>query len=233
MSTTSEIVDYKCEKCKDLEYIPTIIDGQEVMIECSCKAKNNHERALKYSGIYEKFRSKTFSNFEENLANEGVKKACIEYVKTKAYQEGASIMILGRVGSGKTHLGMAIANNLIHDGVFVKYLDYRQFITLIKQMITDKEGYQELIENVKRADVLFMDDLFKGEPTEADKKILFEIINARYLMNNPVIITSELLPSDMIKIDEGIVSRLMEMSQKYTLISTDKNKRLEHWRKKK
>ena len=52
-------------------------------------------------------------------------------------------------------------------------------------------------------------------------------------MDKPVIITSELLPSDMIKIDEGIVSRLMEMSQKYTLISTDKNKRLEHWRKKK
>lgn len=231
MNTTSETETYRCDKCKDLEYITKIVDGQEVMVECTCKAERDHERALAHSGIFKKFKSKGFKNFEENELNFEMKKACLNYLKSKAYQEGQSIMLLGQVGSGKTHLGMAIANNLLASGVFVKYIDYRQFITLIKQAVTDGERYQGMIEVAKRADVLFLDDLFKGEPTKADLKVLFEIVNARYLADLPMIVTSEILPSDMIGLDEGLVSRLMQMAENYTVVSKAKNKRLEHWRK--
>ena len=124
---------------------------------------------------------------------------------------------------------MAIANNLLAKGVEVKYIDYRGFMTQIKQSITDREEYQELIESVKRAEVLYIDDLYKGKVTESDINIMFEIINSRYLADMPVIVTSELGPSKLIEIDEGIASRLMEMAEEYMLISKGTNKRLERW----
>lgn len=224
-----ETKTYKCPECEDLEYIPKIIDGVEVMVECTCKAKRDHERALARSGILDKFKSKNFGNFVETQTNKDIKNACIGYVKSKAYVETKSLMILGQVGSGKTHLAMAIANNLLAKGVEVKYIDYRAFMTQIKQSITDKDEYQELIESVKRAEVLYVDDLYKGKVTESDINIMFEIINSRYLADMPVIVTSELGPSKLIEIDEGIASRLMEMAEEYMLISKGANKRLERW----
>ena len=212
-----------------MEYVSKIIDGQEVMVECTCKAERDHERALARSGILDKFKSKSFGNFVETKTNKDIKNTCIDYVKSKAYAKAKSLMILGQVGSGKTHLAMAIANNLLAKGVEVKYIDYRGFMTQIKQSITDREEYQALIESVKRAEVLYIDDLYKGKVTESDINIMFEIVNSRYLADMPVIVTSELGPSKLIEIDEGIASRLMEMAEEYMPISKGTNKRLERW----
>ncbi len=183
------------------------------------------------SGILDKFKAKGFKNFEETSANADIKNACLEYITSKAYKQAKSVMILGKVGSGKTHLAMAIANNLLAKGVMVKYLDYRGFMTQVKQSLIDKDEYQKLIESTKSADVLYIDDLYKGKITDTDINIMFEIINTRYLADLPVIITSELGPSKLIELDEGVASRLMEMAEDYTLISKGENKRLEKWTK--
>ncbi|MGL4760423.1 MAG: hypothetical protein ACRCWG_03110, partial [Sarcina sp.] len=61
------------------------------------------------------------------------------------------------------------------------------------------------------ADVLFMDDAFKGKITESDINIMFEIVNHRYLNNMPMIISTELNTDKLLDIDEGLGSRIIEM----------------------
>lgn len=46
-----------------------------------------------------------------------------------------SIMFVGQVGAGKTHLSIAIANSLMDDGVGVVYMPYRDVVTRLKQSI--------------------------------------------------------------------------------------------------
>ncbi len=60
-----------------------------------------------------------------------------------------SILFIGQVGSGKTHLSMAIANELMNKGISVIYMPFRDTITTIKQNIMDAKWYQHNVWNNK------------------------------------------------------------------------------------
>ncbi len=72
-------------------------------------------------------------------------------------------MFMGQVGSGKTHLCLAICNELMDDGVSVVYMGYREVITSIKQNMMDEVYYNKVMSRYKNARVLLIDDLFKGK----------------------------------------------------------------------
>lgn len=122
-------------------------------------------------------------------------------------------MFLGQVGSGKTHLSMAICNELMDRGVSIIYMGYRDAITSIKQNMLDSVYYNKVMNRYKNARVLFVDDLFKGKITDSDINIMFELINHRYFNNLPVIISSECGVDRLLGIDEALGSRLVEMSK--------------------
>lgn len=132
-----EVSEYKCSKCRDLRFI--IKDNEA--IPCSCKAIREAEEILIKSGISEEFRKKTFNNFDYSYDMsicEAFSKAK-EYTKNfnKSHKDNKSIMFVGQVGSGKTHLSMAIANCLMEVGVGVLYMPYRDNITSLKQNMRD------------------------------------------------------------------------------------------------
>ena len=124
-------------------------------------------------------------------------------------------MFLGQVGSGKTHLSMAICNELMDRGISVVYMGYRDAITGIKQNMMDSVYYNKMMNRYKSARVLFIDDLFKGSISGSDVNIMFEIINYRYLNGLPVIVSCEKSIDEIMNIDEAIGSRLYEMSCGY------------------
>lgn len=126
-----------------------------------------------------------------------------------------SIIFVGQVGSGKTHLSMAIANSLMEKGVGVLYMPYRDNIISLKQNMMDEEYYRKVMNKFKRAKVLLIDDLFKGSISGSDVNIMFEIINYRYLNGLPVIVSCEKSIDEIMNIDEAIGSRLYEMSCGY------------------
>lgn len=126
-----------------------------------------------------------------------------------------SILLCGNSGSGKTHLSMAIANNLIKKKISVIYMPYRDVITVIKQNMLNGDVYSKQVNKYKKAEVLLIDDLFKGQISKSDLNIVFEIINYRYMNNLPMIISTELTIEELIEIDEAIGSRIYEMSSNY------------------
>lgn len=208
---------YECEICQDIEFILNPETGG--VRPCECQEIKKYNRILKNSGISEAFRRKTLSNFTLDGKNQLVKVAynmATNYTKNfKAIEQDRhnSITFLGKPGSGKTHLTIAIANQLMEQRVAVLYMQYREAITQIKQCITDEENYQKILSKYKQARVLMIDDLFKGKITESDLNIMFEIINHRYLNGQPVIISSEFMVNDLLKFDEALGSRIVEMSK--------------------
>jgi len=100
---------------------------------------------------------------------------------------------------------------------------WRDEIARIKALVNDAEQYGAMMQEIKNADVLYIDDLFKTgkddfgkvkQPTPADINAAFEIINFRY--NDPrkiTIISSERTISDLNEIDEAIAGRIAEKSK--------------------
>lgn len=65
------------------------------------------------------------------------------------------------------------------------------------------------------AEILLIDDLFKGKVNETDINIMFEIINHRYINKLPIICSTEYLVEEILSFDEAIGSRIYEMSKDF------------------
>lgn len=210
--------EYECSICKDLEWI---IDPETNSAKpCVCREKKHYKRILEYSGISEAFQKKTLDNYIPKKEIQVLaKKTAREYIDNFGEEiegKGNSIGFFGQVGSGKTHLSIAIANALMKKNIGVLYMQYREAIMKIKQVANDELAYTQEINKYKTAKVLLIDDLFKGATkngyvNDADLRAVFEIINFRYLKNAPIIVSSEHGAKELLEFDEAIASRIIQM----------------------
>lgn len=222
-SNTTTTKYYDCKECKDTGWK---LDENAFATKCECVSLQLSKNIVELAGIKSDDTGKSFKNFKQTKF-ENINKAkenAIQYVKDfkdiekKRFNSICFIGVVDNgekkgVGTGKTHLAIAITNNLLHKGIAVKYFSYREEITKIKQTITDHETYQRELNKWKNARVLFIDDLFKGKITESDVNIMFEMVNHRYLNRLPIIATTELDLNGLDSIDQAITSRLYEMSK--------------------
>ena len=169
-----------------------------------------------------------FSNFKVwNAAAERAKDTAVAYYNDfdeVRNERRNSILFCGQVGSGKTHLSVALAINFLQKKTRVVYMPYRDVITKIKQNMLDSEYYSKMISKYQLCEVLLIDDLFKGKINESDTNIMFEIINYRYLNFLPIIVSSEFNIDRLLNFDEGVGSRIYEMAKDYVVeIEKDMN----------
>lgn len=211
---------YKCDRCKDIGLIAIQKGDTTVYQECECVRLEKLNRLWENSGISIDNLNKSFSNFETwNKKSEEMKEKATKYYlqfdQIKRNRRN-SIMLCGNPGSGKTHLALAIANNFINKKKLkVIYMPYRDIVTKIKQNMLDEEYYRKTLSKYQTADILLIDDLFKGKVNETDINITFEIVNYRYLNNLPMIISTEYTVDKLLDFDEAIGSRIYEITRDY------------------
>lgn len=201
--------EYQCNICHDSEWI--IDTKTNTAAPCKCQEAKRYKRILDASGISKAFQQKTFNGFATSgkpKIVEQAKKTALDYAQN--IENEKSIAFIGKVGSGKTHLAAAIANELMAKGIGVLYENYRDMLNKLKQSVLDEENYQRQMQKYKNATVLFIDDLFKGM-NDTDVKYVYEVIDHRYFTGKRVIITSERKVTEWLEIDEAIGSRLYEM----------------------
>ena len=218
---------YHCDKCKNKGFIAELrmaeIYGYQVetLVPCRCQKARNALSRLARSGLKDVVKKYTFEGYEAQDAwQQKIKEAAQRFCDTQGEDW---FFIGGQSGAGKTHICTAIAVHFIRQGKELKYMLWRDEITRLKGLITEPEQYGKMMDELKNADVLYIDDLFKNgkddfgnvkQPTAADINAAFEIINYRY--NNPgriTIISSERTLIEMNAIDEAIAGRIAEKSK--------------------
>ena len=128
-------------------------------------------------------------------------------------ESGSSLIFCGKPGTGKTHLAAAIANAVCLKGRNAVFLSVLKAISLVKDSwrkdaeISEKAAYKGMIT----PDLLILDEVGIQFGTEAEKIILFEILNGRYENVKPTIVISNLsLPEISNYLGERVVDRLKE-----------------------
>ncbi|MBE0185654.1 DnaA ATPase domain-containing protein [Bacillus subtilis] len=205
--------------------------------QCECVKQKKIAKLMAASGITEKFEQLLFGNFKLNGKPQMIKDAyecAVEYFKDfeKIRGERAnSIALLGQPGSGKTHLLTAIMNNLIKKkSTHCLYFPYVEGMSDLKN---DFDQLETKLNAMRKADVLFIDDLFKpvdGKPraTEWQVEQIQSVVNYRYLNHKPLLISSELTTDDLLDVDEALGSRIYQMCKYYTVIIQGNRMELNH-----
>lgn len=216
---------YSCSVCGGLGFIIEETDGYQSAKKCRCRIEYEAKKMLERAGFGAEQKNHTLDNFSAKEPEQKVvKELVLQYAKNF---KNNSLCLCGRPGTGKTHLGVAALKEILKTSMPVKYIGYRDLIAHIKSFSMFEDERQKELEKFQEAKVLMIDDLFKGFTredktikgiTEADKKIIYEIIDARYKKMKSTIITTELLPAELNAIDEAIASRIAEMSRGYRFI---------------
>lgn len=111
-----------------------------------------------------------------------------------AHATGACLSFMGTVGTGKTHLACAIGNTVLDAGLKVLYVTARQAVNAIKEtwrrdsQTTESQALAKFLA----PDLLIFDEVGVQFNTEAEKVLMFDIIDGRYGRMLPSVVISNL-----------------------------------------
>lgn len=230
-----------CKRCDATGWVLVRDGDHEAMGHCpDCWERRQVVRRLAKSGVspkdYERYTMDTFDGTRSDTAKR-MKKMAIAYLKEHV-KGGPGFGVFGKSGMGKTHICIAVCHGLTvdkHEPHY--YFSYRtEMPGLVKAARSYAEDYDESIHKWKTCQNLFIDDLFKlsgkvqkGHLVDVDReelRIIFDIINARYLNHLTTIFSSEYSVNDITVVDEALGSRIFEMVNPYGLLISGTNQRL-------
>jgi DNA replication protein DnaC len=174
-----------------------------------------------------RFYCKTFGNFDKKK-NPGGFDTCRSYAKNfiENLKSGRGLFITGTVGTGKTHLVVAIvdyiARLLKRKGSFkIIFVTAIDLLSEIKYSY-DKNNTEDIINNFETCNLLIIDDLGIEKTTDWTHELFYKIIDSRYSNLLPVIITTNLTDIEIKdKLSERIISRIYEMCKGIKLAGKD------------
>jgi DNA replication protein DnaC len=161
------------------------------------------------------------------LAREARDKAneCCELVIRGAHPRG--LLLMGQVGSGKTHLAAAMANKLLKNGRRVLFLVVPDFLDELRSSFGAEDAdVRRLLDRAKHVEVLILDDLGNHNFTDWTRSVLFSVLNYRMNEGLTTLATTNL---DAEKLQELLgtrsLSRLLSLCQP-CMLASDRDIRL-------
>lgn len=203
-----------CEKCGHTGYIR--IDDNTVSC-CECYKSTNALKTLYNQGLGYILERYTFDRYTTNTEmTKHLYKKAQDYLNEKKKW----FTILAPSGYGKTFLCISIINELIKKNKECYVIRWVEFVSQLNAYV-NTEQYFDLMDKVKNYEVLYIDDFLKPlssqNPTTADLKKAYEIIDYRLINNKQTIISSERSFDELISLDEATAGRIYQMSQNYLI----------------
>ncbi|WP_447801208.1 ATP-binding protein [Pseudomonas kilonensis] len=177
------------------------------------------ERKLGAALIPKRFAGKTFDQYvantqEQRKALNTCRRYAAEFVKIA--ETGRCLLLLGKPGTGKTHLSVAIANEIMATTTATAV--YRTLGAVLQAIRAtydhnSDQSESQILSSLISPSLLILDEIgvSKEKPSDFELTTLFAIINGRYEEMRPTIIVSNLdgqaLPG---AIGERCIDRLRE-----------------------
>jgi DNA replication protein DnaC len=187
------------------------------MVPCSCRAeeitKSARARLFRMSSL-DALKNLRFDSFEKRgrVGLGQLQADSLENAYNQAHnfadQRKGWLLMMGRYGSGKTHLAAAIANHAIEAGVATLFLTVPDLLDWLRYAYSGVDmSFEERFEEIREIPLLILDDFGTQNATAWAQEKIFQIMNHRYINQLPTVVTSNMLINDF----EGrIRSRLQD-----------------------
>lgn len=224
---------YTCSECKDTAYIEK--DGKTVYCNCflellkKCACDQINKLSPLSLSTFDSFNLDYYPN-ELNadgaspyLRMSKIYTYCKNYAKS-FNGSGRSILMRGATGLGKTHLSLAIANEVLEKGYYAVYVSAPSVLSRLESAHFNYENAEEesLMQTLSDCDLLIIDDLGTEFSTQYTKAAIYNIFNNRLLKNKPVIINTNMTIRELeATYSQRFVSRIMGECDKLDFIGRD------------
>ncbi len=224
---------FQCEKCEDTGYIE--LDNRTVV--CDCFQKLMAEVAGEQLNASLPLDQCSFENFSLDYYSEQadengktpfnrmsqIYNYCREYADTFS-PVSRNILMRGATGLGKTHLSLAIANEVIRKGMSVIYVSAPEiFSRLEREHFTYRYDQQEdTFRSLLKCDLLILDDLGTEFSTQFSVSCVYNLFNSRLLEGKPMIISTNLSMTELLTTySQRFASRLVGSCDTLEFIGQD------------
>jgi len=187
------------------------------IVPCACRLKEITQSArtrLFHMSNLDALKNLRFENFEKR-GRVGLSKMqadSLETVYSRAHYYAQNragwLLMMGRYGSGKTHLAAAIANLAIESGVSTLFLTVPDLLDWLRFSYSPGDtSFENRFEEIRTIPLLILDDFGTQNATAWAQEKIFQIMNYRYINRLPTVVTSNMMITDF----EGrIRSRLQD-----------------------
>lgn len=172
-----------CPKCQGTGWLLEDAGGSQVARRCACYGQRWKKSLLDQANVPRRYQSCTLDNFD--VRNDSLRtavKISRQFIKNFPAQD-VGLLFIGDCGVGKTHLAVAIIQELIRDkDAACIFYDFRDLIREIQSTFTPDSTLSEsdVLMPVFQSDVLVLDELGAKRTTAWVEETVFYIINYRY-----------------------------------------------------
>ena len=150
------------------------------------------ERRFKRSGLDEKV---SLADFDWRFNPKLPRSACFELHTLKFIGEGANVLIIGKPGTGKSHVAKAVAYQATLQGYDVRYVEADSEFARYGLASTAEQAEQ--LKGWIEPDLLVLDDLFLARRiADVSAELLQAIVHQRYKLRRAIVITSNRVVQD-------------------------------------
>lgn len=134
---------------------------------------------------------------------------------------GESLILLGPVGTGKTHIGVALLKLVAASGGSVRYATVSEVLREVRDTWSRRGDRTEkqIVEHFAGVSMLMLDEVGATHGSDSERVLLFDILNERYERLLPTIIAGNVTVAELDKsLDSRSVDRLRENGGKVAIL---------------
>lgn len=149
-------------------------DGIGKRSACECVEVATRAKLINRAFLPGRFVKSTMQNYIPKSPTQAIaKKKCQDFVTGERW-----LLLAGTPGTGKTHLAVATAFELLEQGKSVQFFEFSSLLAEIRAGYGEDKSELDLIKPFLGCDFLIFDELGKGRCTEFERTVLDQIVCA-------------------------------------------------------
>ncbi len=224
---------YYCPICRDSTFVEK--DGKSLYCQCflnllrDCACEEINKLSPLKLSTFETFSLDYYSydSDQGGVSPYANLSKIFNYCQNYAHnfdENSRSLLMRGATGLGKTHLSLAIANELLNKGYYVVYVSAPSILSELEKAHFDREREEEssLRDTLCDCDLLILDDLGTEYSNPFTKAEVYNIFNERLLRNKPTIINTNMTLRELeLAYSQRFVSRILGSCSRLEFIGKD------------